>query len=162
MFRKAIQSTARSTLRRARKFSTDPKLETEIHAESKRVIKQTTKDGYFEQVITTITRPSPRTKVVMGLYGAGFLGTSMQTTYNAGKSELTQYRKKHPNGSGDKDEFTVVKEACGREIWNSIWSGLWWPATLTSRLMPNVILWLNPEPVSEKPSKPSKNIKLPS
>lgn len=65
----------------------------------------------------------------------------MQSTYNTGKEALLKHRA---GGKSATDEFTAVSEACREDWFGSIWSGLWWPATLTSRATPNLVMWLNP------------------
>ena len=141
MIAKNFKTTAKAICRNTRSLST--KLENEIHGKTTEVIKKQTKDGYFEQAITIITKPSPQTKGIMIAYGTGLVATSMQTSYNVGKSALYDHRTCNPNS--EQDEFTIVRDACKNESWNSLWSGIWWPATWSSRITPNAVMWLNPK-----------------
>jgi hypothetical protein len=103
-------------------------VETETHGMRKEVTKKTTKDGYVEKIMTTFIKPSPKTKFGLGVYCIGFMATSMQSTYNAGKSALIQHRQKeHSNLT----EFKVIQNACNHEMLDSVWSGIVWPFTWT-------------------------------
>jgi hypothetical protein len=118
---------------------------------------------------------SPRTRLLIGCYAGGFAVHELVSSYGAGKEALEAHRLKQEQhasnkGSGsslpNKTEWEAVRAGCREGGWERFWDSLVFPATLASKLMPHVVIWLNPStstpPISPRAATAPKPTSAPT
>jgi len=154
-----LRSTARTALRRfgaVRRLATQPnaKVAGETVTET---VTTTDATGTFtvQKTITSIreswSKMSPVKKGLTCAYFSIATGCMMKDTYDDGKQELDNHRK---DKNAWRTEFQAVKDGCSKNTYRNFTSSLFWPYSIYQKLVPSIVLALNPppppKPVAEK------------
>jgi len=88
------------------------------------------------------TNMNPRIKSFF--IGYGLITTSCYTVYNYndGSNALTEFRTKYPTGTSIA-EIRAIRD--GIKSYDNFWSALFFPLSISEKIMPNLVLALNPK-----------------
>ena len=81
-------------------------------------------------------------KLLLGGYLTTVMVSFRTFTYNNGKEVLIKYRKKFPIIS-QEDEWLSVKNGCSDNVWDNLWSSVFFPVTCVTNVFPTLVMWLN-------------------
>lgn len=95
------------------------------------------------QIIKTTWKniPSPYRKFIIG-YGIIVFTSYISYNYNDGRKALIDYRIKNSNTTSQK-EWTAIKD--GINSFSNFWEAIFFPFSISEKIMPTVILYLNPK-----------------
>lgn len=135
-----------------RSYTTDPKNMTETGEKTSTFFK-TAKDSSGATIIEKISivqkwsKLSNFHKSLIGLYVGLGTGTFLSGVYNDGKKELEEHRKR--TYVDKESEWEAVKKGCSNHIFYHFCSGMIFPYTVFSNMMPSVVLLLNKKPINK-------------
>lgn len=115
-----------------------------------KVITETVKDGKKEVVVKTITKMSTswnnisqtNRHIIIGYTIAGCVYVIYES-YKEGRDELIKYRTGRIITS-HSSEWEAVKYGCSRGLICNVIGATFWPFSIGSSFMPNLVLLLNP------------------
>lgn len=101
----------------------------------------TTRFQRIETIRTYWRNMPPNFKLMFFAYGAVTAGCYAVYNYNDGKNALLDYRSRNTDTSATK-EWKAIRD--GIRSFDNFWDALFFPVTLSSKIMPSVILLMNP------------------
>lgn len=127
--------------------------------------KKTLEDGSYHSRITKIrtylSNMNPVVKKCLIGYGLISIGCYTVYNYNDGKNALKEYRLKSKDlntkyVSDPEWEYKAVRN--GINSYENFWSALFFPWSITRKIMPTIIILTHPSPA---PSSPTPSAPLP-
>ena len=138
---------------RRRMMSTNNIGQTEIKEISK--VGNDGKTTYLKETITTLknswSHTSPLKKKIVYGYLLGSIVDNGYGSYQSGRNALEEFRNdptKYPDRRV-KTDWQAAYYGCSSEICSRFFESLVWPISIASRVMPSMIIWLNPPKSSE-------------
>jgi hypothetical protein len=115
------------------------------------LVRNVQKDGW--QVIEKINivknwnTLSKRTKYIIGGYSGLAVCNLLASTYNKGKEALIDFRTQSTtNKSDDGGEWLAVRKGCSDKFLTTVGESIMLPYTALSKIMPWLVIKLNPKP----------------
>ncbi len=93
-------------------------------------------------IVTTWTNTPRGIRYLLLSYGIISIGCYAMYNYNDGTRALLNFRKSGKTIYGPPDEWTAIKK--GINYTDNFFSALFFPWSITEKIIPNIILYFNP------------------